>query len=345
MQPTRRQVVMACAALMGPAMLRVPALAAAAQELVITTYGGVWEAFWRQSLVPAFEAATGAKTKLDIGFGRTFTSTLRAAGKDHPPYSMVMMNEIFASLLRKEGYFEKFDLSLVPHYKDLYPIAQTGDGWAAVGMISPLGLGYRTDLVQTPPKSWKDLWDNPEFQGRIGLYNIVNSAGKAMVMLTGKLFGSGPQDLDKAYEMLGKLGPVLQTDFNMSTLMSTGEIVVAPYDFGEIARLKHQGLPVECIVPEEGLLMWDQTFSICANAPARELAYKYIDFILSPETQLMLAREFFVSPVNRTVEVPEDLRADVPVYGDQMGKILAWDWDWVNANATEMTERWNRTFQ
>ena len=91
--------------------------------------------------------------------------------------------------------------------------------------------------------------------------------------------------------------------------------------------------------------MWDQTFSICANAPARELAYKYIDFILSPETQLMLAREFFVSPVNRTVEVPEDLRADVPVSGEQMSRILAWDWDWVNANAIEMTERWNRTFQ
>ncbi len=344
MQTTRRDVIVACAALMGASIVRFPALAEAAAKLVITTYGGVWEKFWRDTLVPAFVKETNADVDFDIGFGRTFTANMRAAGHDKPPYSMIMMNEIFAVVLRGEGYFETLDQALLPNYRDLYPVAQTGNGTSAVGLISPIGIGYRTDMVKTPPKSWKDLWDNPEFKGRIGLYNIVNSAGKALVMLAGKMYGRDMYDMDAAFRMLGKLGPVLQTDFNMSTMMSSGEIVVAPYDFGEIARLKRQGLPVDCIVPEEGLLMWDQTFSVCKNAPARDLAYKYIDFILSPAAQLLLVNEFFVAPVNRKVDVPAALRADLPIFGDKMDRILSWDWAWANQHATELTERWTKTF-
>lgn len=341
---TRRNVILASAAVMGPAMLRFPALAQAANQLVVTTYGGVWEAFWRDALVPAFVEQTGAEVTLDIGFGRTYTANLRAAGHDNPPYSMVMTNEIFSKVLRNEGFFEKLDLDLLPNYADTYNIARTTDDYAVVGMVSPIGIGYRTDMISTPPTGWKDLWENPEFEGLIGLYNIVNSAGKMMVMLASQLYGEDMYDTDAGFAALAELGPVLQTDFNMSTMMSTGEIAVAPYDFGEIARLKEQGLPVECIVPEEGLIMWDQTFNVCNNAPSRELAYKYINFILEPETQLMLAREFYVSPTNATVEIPDDLKEQVPISGATMDEILNWDWDFANTNAEEWTRRWNETF-
>ncbi|WP_342361751.1 ABC transporter substrate-binding protein [Terrarubrum flagellatum] len=346
MTPDRRTIVTALAALMGPAMLQNPALAQAARKLVVTTYGGVWEKFWRQSLIPDFVKKSGAEVTLDVGFGRTFTANMRAASKDKPPYSMIMMNEVFASTLRKEGYFDPLDMAKVPNYADLYPIAQTGGGDAAVGMISPIGIGYRTDLVKTPPKRWRDLWENPEFKGKIGLYNIVNSAGKMMVLLAGQMFGKGVTDLDAGFAALGKLGPVLQTDFNMSTMMSSGEIIVAPYDFGEIARLKKQGLPVACIAPEEGLIMWDQTFSVAKFGDAKPLALEYINYILSPETQLLLAREFFVSPVNKKVAVPADLAPDVPISGEtMMSKIMKVDWDFVNSKATELTEGWNKSIK
>jgi putative spermidine/putrescine transport system substrate-binding protein len=341
---TRRNLILASAAVMGTGLFRFPALAQAANALVVTTYGGVWEAFWRDALVPAFVEATGAEVTLDVGFGRTYTANLRAAGPENPPYSMIMTNEIFAKVLRNEGYFEKLDLSLLPNYADTYPIARQTEDHAVIGMISPLGIGYRTDLVSTPPTKWRDLWENPEFKGLIGLYNIVNSAGKMMVMLSSQMFGADMYDTDAGFAALAELGPVLQTDFNMSTMMSTGEIVVAPYDFGEIARLKEQGLPVDCVVPEEGMIMWDQTFSICNNAPARELAYQYVDFILAPETQLMLAREFYVSPTNSKVEIPDDLKAQVPISGAQMDQILNWDWDFANANVDDWTRRWNETF-
>ena len=41
--------------------------------------------------------------------------------------------------------------------------------------------------------------------------------------------------------------------------------------------------------------------------------------------------------------VPDDLTADVPVSGEQMSKILTWDWDFVNEKQGELAERWAKT--
>jgi len=337
----RRRALHALAGLMGAGIMGLPRIAAAAEELVITTYGGSWEKFWRATLLPAFTAKTRISPKLDIGLGRTYMSTMRAAGVGKSPYGVVMTNEIYASVLRAEGQFQKLDRGQIPNYADLYPIATAAaDGWGVVGLISPIGIGYRTDMVKTPPKSWKDLWTNPEFKGRLGLYSIQNTAGKMMLMLASKMYGGDIHNIDVGFKKLAELGKVMQTDFNMSTMMSTGEVVVAPFDFGEIARLRNQGLPVDCITPEEGLLMWDQTFNIPMGAPAA-VAHAYIDFILSPEGQSVLMKEFFVSPVNRKVVVPDALKKDIPISGKEMDKFLTWDWAYMNKNAEAITKRWN----
>ena len=314
------------------------------KSLVVPTLGGVWEQFWRKEIAPRFEKASGAKVTLDVGNGRVFGANLRAAGVAKPPYSIIMTNEVFASGLRKEGFFEKLDLTKLSNYPDLYPMARATGGWSALGAVSPIGIGYRTDLVKTKPKAWADLWTNPEFKGKIGLYNFANSAGKMELLLASKIFGKDQYDVDAGFAALAKLGRVIQVDFNLSTALASGEIIVAPYDFGEISRLRKQGLPVDCIIPEEGMVMFDQSVNVLANGPDKALAYQYMNFLVSPEIQGLLMREFFVSPVNQKVVVPADLQKDVPVSGADMAKILTWDWDFVNQNQAALGERWTKTF-
>ena len=295
--------------------------------------------------MPAFTAQTGIAPPVDTGLGRVYTTNIRAAGADNPPYGVVMTNEIFATVLRGEGCLEELDQSKLPNYADLQPVAtRAAQGMGAVGMISPIGIGYRTDLIRTPPKAWKDLRAVEEHKGRTGLYNIVNTAGTMMVMLTGKLCGKDIHDVDVAFAKLKELGRIIQTDFNMSIAFAAGEVAIAPFDFREIARLRNQGLPVDCDIPEQGMMMWDQTISIARNIAARDAAYACLDFVLSPPAQELLVREFFVTPVNTTVSVPADLQRDVPVSGDTMDGLIARDWNWVNANNEMLTRRWNETF-
>jgi putative spermidine/putrescine transport system substrate-binding protein len=336
---TRRQTLAGLGAVGAASLFGLP-VAAQGKTLIVPTLGGVWEQFWRETIAPAFEKASGATVTLEVGNGRVFGATLRAAGVDSPPFSVIMTNEVFASGLRKEGFFEKLDMSKVPNYADLYPIAQVADGFSATGALSPIGIGYRTDLVKTPPKSWKDLWDNPEFKGKIGLYNFANSAGKMELLLASKLFGKDQYDVDAGFAALKNLGQVVQVDFNLSTALSAGEIVVAPYDFGEITRLRKQGLPVDCVIPEEGMLMFDQNLSILAHGPEKELGYQYLNFLISPEIQDLMMRQFYTSPTNSKVVVPDELKADIPVSGAAMDKILTWDWNFVNEKQAELADRW-----
>lgn len=335
---TRRQTLGGMGALGLSAFLPRYAYSQNSETLVVPTLGGVWEQFWRENIAPAFTEATGANVTLDVGNGRVFGANLRAAGVEEPPYSIVMTNEVYAQALRKEGFFEKLDLEKIPNYADLYPIAKTAEGYGIVGTYSPIGIGYRTDMVPAP-SAWKDLW-NDDYKGLIGLYNFANSAGKMTLLLASKIFGEDQYDSDAGFKALADLGQVIQVDFNLSTAMASGEIAIAPFDFAEIVRLKKQGLPVDYVIPEEGVIAFDQTMNILANAPNKDLAYAYINFLISPEIQEMLMKQFYTSPTNSKVIVPEELTPEVPISGEAMSEILQWDWAYVNENQSALSERW-----
>lgn len=343
MTMNRRQILAAMGALSAAGLLPGGRAMAQDRTLIVPTLGGVWEQFWRDTVAPRFTQASGAAVTLDVGNGRVFGANLRAAGVNAPPYSIVMTNEVFAQGLRNEGFFEPLDLTKLPNYDATYPIARNTGGYGVVASYSPIGIGYRTDMVKTAPTKWKDLWDNPEFRGRTGLYNFANSAGKMTLMLASKLYGRDQYDVDAGFKALGDLGQVIQVDFNLSTALAAGEIIVAPFDFAEISRLKAQGLPVDYCIPEEGVLAFDQTLNILVNGPEKELAYEYANFILSAEMQDLLMRQFFVSPTNSSVIVPPELTYQVPISGEKMNEILQWDWAFVNQNQNELSERWAKT--
>lgn len=317
-------------------------------ELIVNGYGGSWEQFWRQTILPWFEREYGVKSRYDSGLSRTWTANLRAAGPTgKAPYPFIMFNEIFAALLRAEGYFEPWPANLVPNLADVHPGAKNPDNNGVFGMISPIGIGYRTDMVKTPPKSWKDLWTNREFKGQIGMYQIQNSAGYMFLMLASKIFGSGPLDFDAGFREIEKLRPFPQVDFSgsMGQLLSRGEISVGVIDMPEIVRLKRSGAPLAFVAPEEGMFMFEQSFNLLKNGPDREGACKYLNFMLSTAVQERCVSEFFITPVNTKVQVPAALKAEVPIGVEDIPRILKWDWAGANAQRDAVTERWTRVMR
>src|SRR5262249_56299548 len=83
-------------------------------RLFIPTYGGRYERFWRDVLVPPFEKKSGVQTVLDIGLGANFATKLRAGGVDNPPYSFLMANQFVGAVLLAQGFFEPQPASQLP---------------------------------------------------------------------------------------------------------------------------------------------------------------------------------------------------------------------------------------
>jgi len=329
---------------LGLAALSLPAIPAWAASLVVNTYGGRWEKFWRSDLLPGFEQASGIKPTLDVGLGKNFVANLRAAGVQKPPYSVLMVNENIVSQIRPEGYFEPIPLAKVPNLAKVWPNFrnQNDDGVRAI--VSSIGLGYRTDLVKTPPKSWSDLWDNPEFKGKIGLYQLSNTAAILFLLMTAKIYGGSQHALDRAFSEIKKLLPFHQADWSgtLATMLTRGDVTVAVIDFPEIVALRKKGVPVDMVVPSEGVMAFEQSFNVLKHAPDKEGAYAYLDFLLRPEVQQAMAREFYTSPVHLDVRLQGDLAKDVPVSGEAMSSIVQFDWASFNPHLPAITDRWNR---
>ena len=339
----RRQVLCSLGASATMAGLGTFDIAFAAGSLVVVTYGGRYERFWREQLLPTFQQKTGTQTVLDIGLAATFAVNLRATGPDKPVYSYLMANEVVGAVLRAEGFFEAWPASKVPNLGNVHPKANS-DNQGVTVMFSPIGIAYRSDLVKTPPRSWKDLWDSPELKGKVGLYQIDNTAGYSFLMMTSKVYGSGPFDFDTGFRQIERLKPFPQAALAgaMAVLLSRGEIVAGPLDIGETLSLKKKGLPVAWAAPSEGMFMFDQTFNLLKNGPNKDAACAFLDYMLSEDVQTKLALEFQGIPVNRNVKLPPASAEEQPLSVNDLDKIEAFDWVAANKLRDVVTERWNR---
>src|SRR6059036_1645560 len=279
--------------------------------LTVTSYGGPWEQFMRGTIVPAFEKKhPGVKVELAIGLSKDWVAKLKVAGKDNPPYDVVVTNEVWAAPLRAEGHYAKLP----------------------------------ADKIKTVPKSWKDLWTVPEYKGKIGIYNIVNSAGQMTICLTSKLWTGGDKDIDTAYKKIAELKPFKQTDFSgdMEKLLVQGEVLIGILDMPAAVRLKKSGAPIGWVAPSEGMIMFEQDVAVTAGSKNKPAAFAFVNWMLKRETQEMWLRQFYWLPANTQVKMPDDIRPIMPVTQADIPKILLWDWLWINDQKPKLVDRWNR---
>ena len=339
----RRTLLGGAAATAAAVQLGSPHIARAAEPLVINSYGGPFEKFMREQIIPEFEKETGIKTKLDIGLAKDWLATLRAAGVDNPPYDVLLMNGIFAALLRTEGFFEPIPVSEVPNMKDLAPIARMPNDNGVIAWMQPLGVAYRSDMTKAKPAAWKDLWD-PEFKGHIGLYTITNTGGMMFLLMIAKIYGGSEYKTDVAFDEIRKLKPFTQVDFSgtMEIMLTRGEVTVGPLDFPAAARLKLKGTDIDIKPPAEGSFMFDQMFDMLRGSKKKAEGYKWINFLLRPDIQEKWVKGFYVTPSSQAAKIPDDLKPLIPLYGDRTKEIVLFDWDTANKNRDAIIDRWNK---
>lgn len=329
----------------GAAALGAVGLPAFAQSdtFIVNMFGGRWEHDWRQHVMPKFAEQIGRDFDLDIGLGMAWISSFRAAGPENPPFPAVMLNEKYTAMIRNDDYFAVLTPENVPNMADVIEPAILKGNTAVTGMLAPLVIAYRTDLVSAPPKGWADLWDD-RFKGQLGLYKITNSAATMMAMWAGEHFGSGRDDVETAVAKFKELSPFPQIGYSaqLTPLLTQGQISVAPIDLGEVKTMQEQGVPIDYVVPEEGMLVFDHSFSVFKNHPDKQLGFDYINFVLSPEIQLWMAENWLIAPTNKTVELPEELQK-WPLQPEVVSQAIRFDWDETLAIMPGLNDLWERT--
>jgi spermidine/putrescine transport system substrate-binding protein len=182
-------------------------------------------------------------------------------------------------------------------------------------------ISYNAEKVD--PQDMRDLdslWD-PKYRGRIAVYDYYIP----VIELVAISLGMEPSDiteadLPKISERLAALkeqaaltGDVVTTQ----TALATGEvdIIVGGGEF-VTAGLKAENPALDWVLPDQGGIRWQQAIGVVATSEKKDLATKFVQYIVSPEGQARLATSscYWAMPANSKATLT-----------DEQKEILRWD--------------------
>ncbi|MCW5720695.1 MAG: polyamine ABC transporter substrate-binding protein [Devosia sp.] len=247
------------------------------------------------------------------------------------------------------GIFQKLDRSKLPNLAGIYDLAQDPQGgYGPAYTIGRVGIVYDSAKLATPITSWNDLW-REDLAASLSLPGITTTAGPMVVMKAGEHEGADAfENADAAFAGVEALKPNVVKNYNtgseMINLFSTGEITAAIAQDFTLAQIRAAVPSVVWADLEEGSIATLNTVNIPVGAPEPELAYEFINFILSPEIQQQLAEQGVDAPVATSVTLTPE-QAALWTYGaDVIAGLQRIDYAKMNAAKGGWVDRWNEIF-
>ena len=153
--------------------------------------------------------------------------------------------------------------------------------WGTVGIL------YNKTMVDEPITSWAQLWDE-KYRDEILMQDSVRDA----FMVAEKIYGYSMNTLDEkelsAEDALIAQKPLVQAYVidQVRDKMIGGEAAIGVIYSGEAIYTKYENSDLEYVIPEEGTNVWIDSWVILKNAPHKENAEKFIDFMCRSDVAL-----------------------------------------------------------
>lgn len=266
---------------------------------------------------------------------------------DDPGVDVVHFAGSYTYTAMQEGLLQPYNAELLPNLGDLYEWAQDplGEQYGIGYAVSSYGLIYRTDEVEEPITSWADLWRD-DVKGFVSVPDMGTTNGPATLVMMARAFGGDVDNLEPAWEKLPDLVDQLVTTYvrssELTALVQQEEVWVGAAPSFAWGGLVATGLPLEYVIPAEGLAGFQSMVSVVKGTEQEELAHQYIDFLISHDVQLAEAMDLVDSPTNTTVEITDEEIASQLTYGeDIVDSLIFLDEAFVAEHLEEWITRWN----
>ncbi len=277
---------------------------AAAEDKVVNVYN--WSDYIDPQVLEDFTRETGIKVVYDVYDGNEILETKLLAGASG--YDVVVPSGYFLRRQLDAGVFAELDKSRIPNFKNLSPkvnaaVAQydPGNAHSATYMWGTIGIGYNLDqakkrLPGAPLDSWKLALD-PDSLAKFADCGVhFLDAPAEIVPIVLNYLGEDPNSTDpkviaKAEAHLKKLRPFVKKFHSQEYLsgLANGDICLAIGYSGDVLQARNRaseagkGVNVGYILPKEGTLMWFDLLAVPADAPHKDAAHAFVDFMLRPE--------------------------------------------------------------
>lgn len=315
-------------------------------ELVVSTWGFAEDAMKKNVYAP-FEKEHNVKIVTEIGNNSDRLNKIRQGSSK---VDVIYLSDYYSLQGIEEGLFEKIDTNNIPNMDGLYDIAKApvGEGYGPAFTVAQLGLVVNKDKVTQPVESWNDMW-NPAFQNKISLPNITITSGPMLIDIAAKNKGNNEMDADAAFTALKEINPGVVKYYSktadVANMFAQGEIEIAPLQDTFLGSIKEAVPSAEFITPKEGAYALMNTVNVVKGSKNKELAEKFINWILSEEVQKANAIDRVDSPANKNVELTPEQAEGLTYGADVIGNLKTMNLSFVNQHMSSWIDRWNRELE
>ena len=273
----------------------------------------VWEGYADPSYVKAFEEQNHCKVSASyMGSSDELTTKLRGGAASN--YDVISPSSDVATMIATAGLAAPLDLGKLPSYSQLSPqltslalVRVKGNVYGVPFMWGPDPMIYDTSAFPKAPESWNVMWD-PKLKGKISVWDDLSTVYMAAQVLgydkpdPGHLYNLTDEELDAVKKKLIELKPNIRkmwsTGGELTNLFQNHEVVIAMGWPLMTNQLRKINFPVGETIPKENTTGWIDHLMITAGSENKELAYKFLEFMIQAETQKKVTDVTGYTPAN-----------------------------------------------
>ncbi|CAH1652292.1 ABC transporter substrate-binding protein [Chelatococcus asaccharovorans] len=304
------------------------------KELVVAAFGGAYTDALKKNIAQ-FEKDNDVKVTFVPASGADGLAKAMAKEID-----VVHADMAWAYRGEAQGAFEKLDPNIVTNLDKLYPKARFSE-YGVITNFGEYGIAYNPKEASPAPSSWLDLWD-AKYDGAVSTAGF-DAANIELLVLMAKLNGGNEDNIDPGFKKMAELGKHITVFYSqhpqLLDLFRNNEVVIARWLRGRVDWANKQGVSLGFAVPKEGAIGLVSTVHVVKGRPNTELAQKFVNHLLSVDSQTAYASDLGYTPARAGL----DLKGVKVPYGEEVvGSLLIADWKKIVPKMDAWKERWEK---
>jgi spermidine/putrescine transport system substrate-binding protein len=250
-----------------------------------------WPNYHNQANLDQFSKDTGVPVQVTIfGSNEEMLAKLQAGGTG---WDVFVPTNYTISTYVKLGLIDPLDLSKLPNFDpNTNDPRFTGEGtvdgkvYAVPKDWGTTGYAVNTKNVTQDMTTWKQFWDltQTDYSGKVTVHDYqLTTIGNALKYYGYSFNSVDPKELADAEKLLLAVKPhlfAITSDYQPA--MRNGDAVMAMCWTGDAAQMNRDIPEIKYIIGKEGGEIWTDFFAIPKEAPNKEAAYAFIDFLETP---------------------------------------------------------------
>ena len=273
-----------------------------------------WSDYIDDTLVKEFEDRYNCKVVIDtFDSNEAMYAKIKAGASG---YDIIIPTSYMALVMYEQKLINKLELSKIPNSKYIdkqYLQKLAFDKTMEYSIPYMLGytcIAYNKERVVKPVKSWS-IFSRKDLNGRTTLLNDMRETIGAALLYKGyKINTTNQKELEVALKQVNIWKKyIAKFDNEVYKIgLTSGEFWIVQGYSGDILQAMQERSNIEIIIPKEGVSISCDDMVIPASSDNKELAYKFINFIIEPKNAAknMEYTQFF-APVPDAKQYVKDL--------------------------------------